>query len=86
MQKEESLKNFRFHLAANQIIKDQSSVKQQERYAKLDKDMSIEKDAWLTMENMDKKIVEELFEKHATTGKINTIIIIIISNFIIIII
>ena len=58
----------RERLARNQILRDQRNVEEQSRYGKLISDLMEEQKAWITLDNIDAKITNSLFEKQSTTG------------------
>lgn len=62
---------FRTKLANTQLIREKKLNDQQARYAAVIAEMEKEKHCWITLENMDSKITEELFAKPSTTGLIS---------------
>ncbi len=58
----------RHKLARNHILMADKESRQQRRYEVALVDLEKEKSAWITMENVDKMITNELFETQSTTG------------------
>lgn len=60
--------SFRQRLAETHALMAEKELKQQEMYAKAARDLEEESKHWITLDNMDQKITEKLFEKPTTTG------------------
>ena len=59
---------FQENLTHSMAFKERENMKQQKRYEALINDLQDEQRVWITPENMDTVITEELFKKPATTG------------------
>lgn len=68
LKREDALQRYREKLARNHVLHQQRVAQQQGRYMELAEALREESATWITYENMDTKIVEELFAKPATTG------------------
>ena len=68
LKREDALQLYREKLARNHVFHEQRVAQQQNRYLELTEALREESATWITYENMDSRIVEELFAKPATTG------------------
>lgn len=62
---------YKEHLAKLNIIRSKKAVIQKKRFDSLVRSLEAESKYWVTPENMDSKITEELFNKPCTTGVVN---------------
>jgi len=63
-----ALLKYKEHLARNKIVSDERKLQQKERYKLLIKDLEEESSVWITLDNLDEKINENLFKTPSTTG------------------
>lgn len=56
------------NLAHKLVLKEKEDAKQQKRYNGLVRDLEAEKATWITAENMEARITEDLFTQPSTTG------------------
>jgi len=68
---EESLLRYKAKLAASQIVEADKLEAQRKRYHMAVADLEDEKKHWITKDNMETKITEDLFATPATTGLTN---------------
>lgn len=66
--REEALSRYRDKLARNHVVHAQRQARQHESYRNLVSAIEAESSTWITLENMNSKIVEDLFSAPATTG------------------
>lgn len=66
--REEALSRYREKLARNHLLEAQRVARQNERFRNLVGIMEAESSVWITPENVDTKINEDLFSAPATTG------------------
>mmetsp|Transcript_34614 Transcript_34614/g.32975 ORF Transcript_34614/g.32975 Transcript_34614/m.32975 type:complete len:307 (-) Transcript_34614:113-1033(-) len=59
---------FREHVARSQVIREQRHTVQEARHSRLVQDLVEEKDQWITNDNLNFKVTDNLFEQPTTTG------------------
>lgn len=59
---------FREHVARSQVIREQRYTVQEARHSRLVQDLVEEKDQWITYDNLNFKVTDNLFEQPTTTG------------------
>ena len=62
----------RKHLARNHLVWDDHQKKQQEQYTQAMGDLLDEHHTWITLDNLEEKITEELFDAEAATTGLKT--------------
>jgi hypothetical protein len=59
---------FREHVARSQVIREQRYTVQEARHSRLVQDLVEEKDQWITYDNLNFKVTDNLFTQPSTTG------------------
>lgn len=63
-----SRQRFREHVARSQVIREQRHTVQEARHSRLVQDLVEEKDQWITYDNLNFKVTDNLFTQPSTTG------------------
>lgn len=71
VRKDQARQRFQEHLAKNIIKYNARRVAQQRRYDRFFTDLQQESSVWITPDNIDDKITEDLFETQSTTGYVS---------------